>query len=192
MATITRSFEDEIRKDGEWLYSAEGYDVELNVHSPDLPWLVGEITYFHWKGIRGDDDDKGLRFGLRVNPATGLELGVEYEKQDDDNNSSDTRDWAGWVKYAGRFGESASAAGAHYARASLSRAIIFSRRCRGSILSGFAKHRGRRLTPCIRGLGNYAIGGACRLRFFRRRQASLWTIQRPGGSPFPPPDKLQR
>ena len=101
-----KSFEDEIRKDGEWLYSAEGYDVELNVHSPDLPWLVGEITYFHWKGIRGDDDDKGLRFGLRVNPATGLELGVEYEKQDDDNNSSDTRDWAGWVKYAGRFGES--------------------------------------------------------------------------------------
>ena len=102
-----KSFEDEIRKDGEWLYSAEGYDVELNVHSPDLPWLVGEITYFHWKGIRGDDDDKGLRFGLRVNPATGLQLGVEYEKQDDDNNSSDTRDWAGWVKYAGRFGESA-------------------------------------------------------------------------------------
>ena len=102
-----KGFEDEIRKDGEWLYSAEGYDVELNVHSPDLPWLVGEITYFHWKGIRGDDDDKGLRFGLRVNPATGLELGVEYEKQDDDNNSSDTRDWAGWVKYAGRFGESA-------------------------------------------------------------------------------------
>ena len=101
-----KSFEDEIRKDGEWLYSAEGYDVELNVHSPDLPWLVGEITYFHWKGIRGDDDDKGLRFGLRVNPATGLELGVEYEKQDDDSNSSDTRDWAGWVKYAGRFGES--------------------------------------------------------------------------------------
>ena len=101
-----KSFEDEIRKDGEWLYSAEGYDVELNVHSPDLPWLVGEITYFHWKGIRGDDDDKGLRFGLRVNPATGLQLGVEYEKQDDDNNSSDTRDWAGWVKYAGRFGES--------------------------------------------------------------------------------------
>ena len=102
-----KSFEDEIRKDGEWLYSAEGYDVELNVHSPDLPWLVGEITYFHWKGIRGDDDDKGLRFGLRVNPATGLQLGVEYEKQDDDSNSSDTRDWAGWVKYAGRFGESA-------------------------------------------------------------------------------------
>ena len=102
-----KGFEDEIRKDGEWLYSAEGYDVELNVHSPDLPWLVGEITYFHWKGIRGDDDDKGLRFGLRVNPATGLQLGVEYEKQDDDNNSSDTRDWAGWVKYAGRFGESA-------------------------------------------------------------------------------------
>ena len=101
-----KSFEDEIRKDGEWLYSAEGYDVELNVHSPDLPWLVGEITYFHWKGIRGDDDDKGLRFGLKVNPATGLQLGVEYEKQDDDNNSSDTRDWAGWVKYAGRFGES--------------------------------------------------------------------------------------
>ena len=101
-----KGFEDEIRKDGEWLYSAEGYDVELNVHSPDLPWLVGEITYFHWKGIRGDDDDKGLRFGLRVNPATGLQLGVEYEKQDDDNNSSDTRDWAGWVKYAGRFGES--------------------------------------------------------------------------------------
>ena len=102
-----KGFEDEIRKDGEWLYSAEGYDVELNVHSPDLPWLVGEITYFHWKGIRGDDDDKGLRFGLRVNPATGLQLGVEYEKQDDDSNSSDTRDWAGWVKYAGRFGESA-------------------------------------------------------------------------------------
>ena len=97
-----QSITDDIRSGDEWIYTAGGYDVELNLHSPDLPWLVGEITYYNWKGRHGDDNDKGLRFGLKINPLTGLELGVEYEDRDDDDNNK--KEWSGWIKYAGKFG----------------------------------------------------------------------------------------
>ena len=98
-----QSITDDIRSGDEWIYTAGGYDVELNLHSPDLPWLVGEITYYNWTGRHGDDDDKGLRFGLKIKPLTGLELGVEYEDRDDDNNK---KEWSGRIRYAGNFSDS--------------------------------------------------------------------------------------
>ena len=99
-----QSITDDIRSGDEWIYTAGGYDVELNLHSPDLPWLVGEITYYNWKGRHGDDNDKGLRFGLKINPLTGLELGVEYEDRDDDDNNK--KEWSGRIRYAGNFSDS--------------------------------------------------------------------------------------
>ena len=93
---------DDIRSGDKWIYTADGYEAELNVHSPDLPWLVGEVAYYHWQGRRGDSDDKGLRFGVKINPWTGLELGAEYEKSDDDSE----KEWSWRVRYAGKFGES--------------------------------------------------------------------------------------
>ena len=101
---------DDKRRGDEWIYTADGYDVELNVHSPDLPWLVGEITYFNWKGRHGDDDDRGFRFGVKVKPATGVEVALEYEKRNSDSDTDDgdnKKEWSGWVRYSGNLGEPA-------------------------------------------------------------------------------------
>ena len=101
---------DDKRRGDEWIYTADGYDVELNVHSPDLPWLVGEITYFNWKGRHGDDDDRGFRFGVKVKPATGVEVALEYEKRNSDSDTDDgdnKKEWSGWVRYSGKLGEPA-------------------------------------------------------------------------------------
>ena len=80
-------------------YTASGYDVEMNLHSPDLPWLVGEITYYNWEGSYGDEDDKGLRFGVKIKPFTGLKVGVEYEAQQEQEKKS----WSGHFSYTGKF-----------------------------------------------------------------------------------------
>ena len=110
MATIIRASPTTKRRGDEWIYTADGYDVELNVHSPDLPWLVGEITYFNWKGRHGDNDDRGFRFGVKVKPATGVEVALEYEKRNSDSDTDDgdnKKEWSGWVRYAGKLGEPA-------------------------------------------------------------------------------------
>ena len=96
---------DDKRRGDEWIYTADGYDVELHVHSPDLPWLVGEIAYFNWKGRYGDSADRGFRFGVKVKPATGVELALEYERRNSDRDEDDgdnKKEWSGWVRYAGK------------------------------------------------------------------------------------------
>ena len=96
---------DDKRRGDEWIYTADGYDVELNVHSPDLPWLVGEIAYFNWKGRYGDSADRGFRFGVKFKPATGVELALEYERRNSDRDEDDgdnKKEWSGWVRYAGK------------------------------------------------------------------------------------------
>ncbi|MGI9298747.1 MAG: inverse autotransporter beta domain-containing protein [Gammaproteobacteria bacterium] len=47
-------------------YTAGGYDAELNVHSPEYPWLVGVAEYYVWEGEYGREDDSGIRAGLRI------------------------------------------------------------------------------------------------------------------------------
>ena len=92
-----------VKKDGIFrIYTADGYEVELNVHSPDVPWLTGEATYYNWddKNLGEDDkDESGVRWGLKLAPWAGLEFGLEYEKQDDDG-----KEFAGRVSYRGNFG----------------------------------------------------------------------------------------
>ena len=92
------------KKDGIFrTYTADGYELELNVHSPDVPWLTGEATYYNWKGKYPQNDDKdesGVRWGVKLAPWAGLEFGLEYEKQD----KSKKKEFAGRVSYRGNFG----------------------------------------------------------------------------------------
>ena len=74
----------------------------MNVHSPDLPWLTGEVAYYNFEGKAGDKDDDGVRFGVRVNPVSGLELGVEYDSGD--NNDDNRKKWSARIRYAVEFG----------------------------------------------------------------------------------------
>ena len=99
---VYRGFSDDVKKDGRTTYTADGYDVELNVHSPDFSWLTGEVAYYNFEGKAGDKDDDGVRFGVRVNPVSGLELGVEYDSGD--NNDDNRKKWSARIRYAVEFG----------------------------------------------------------------------------------------
>ena len=97
---VYKAITDE-KKDGNFIiYTADGYELELNVHSPDVPWLTGEATYYNWDGKGSLKDDNGVRWGLKLAPWAGLEFGLEYENQDDSKNKS----FAGRVSYRGNFG----------------------------------------------------------------------------------------
>ena len=99
---VYRGFSDDVKKNNRTTYTADGYDVELNVHSPELPWLVGEVAYYNFEGKAGDKDEDGVRFGLRFNPLTDLELGVEYDNGDSDDDGK--KKWAARIRYSGEFG----------------------------------------------------------------------------------------
>ena len=97
---VYKAITDE-KKDGNFIiYTADGYELELNVHSPDVPWLTGEATYYNWEGKGSLKDDNGVRWGLKLAPWAGLEFGLEYENQDDSKNKS----FAGRISYRGNFG----------------------------------------------------------------------------------------
>ena len=138
---VYRGFSDDVKKNNRTTYTADGYDVELNVHSPELPWLVGEVAYYNFEGKAGDKDDDGVRFGLRFNPLTDLELGVEYDNGDSDDDGK--KKWAARIRYSGEFGGVAflkpNIVPAPTA-AILSPATGFLPRWSGSIRNGFGSH----------------------------------------------------
>ena len=96
---VYKAISDEEEDGNVRIYTADGYELELNVHSPDVPWLTGEATYYNWDGKHSQKDDNGVRWGLKLAPWAGLEFGLEYEKQDDDG-----KEFAGRVSYRGNFG----------------------------------------------------------------------------------------
>ena len=96
---VYKAISDEVEDGNVRIYTADGYELELNVHSPDVPWLTGEATYYNWDGKHSQKDDNGVRWGLKLAPWAGLEFGLEYEKQDDDG-----KEFAGRVSYRGNFG----------------------------------------------------------------------------------------
>ena len=99
---VYKAISDEVEDGNVRIYTADGYELELNVHSPDVPWVTGEATYYNWKGKYPQNDDKdesGVRWGVKLAPWAGLEFGLEYEKQDDDG-----KEFAGRVSYRGNFG----------------------------------------------------------------------------------------
>ena len=96
---VYKAISDEVEDGNVRIYTADGYELELNVHSPDVPWLTGEATYYNWDGKHSQKDDNGVRWGVKLAPWAGLEFGLEYEKQDDDG-----KEFAGRVSYRGNFG----------------------------------------------------------------------------------------
>ena len=98
-ANVYRGITDSKLHKGERYYTADGYELEVNVHSPNVAWIAGALTYYNWKGEDGDSDEDGLRFGLKFTPTLPLLLEVEY----DDGDSRDN-DWGGRIVYSGEFG----------------------------------------------------------------------------------------
>ena len=98
-ANVYRGITDSKLHKGERYYTADGYELEVNVHSPNVAWIAGALTYYNWKGENGDSDEDGVRFGLRFTPTLPLLLEVEY----DDGDSRDN-DWGGRIVYSGEFG----------------------------------------------------------------------------------------
>ena len=95
-ANVYRGISDPRENGDERIYTADGYELELNVHSPDLPWLIGAATYYHWDGQYDDSNDDGVRFGLKIAPVnTPLILELEYEDADKGE------DFAGRIAYSG-------------------------------------------------------------------------------------------
>ena len=64
----------------ERIYTADGYELEFNLHSPDLPWLIAGVTYYEWEGKFDHENDDGLRWGLKLAPTSSpVLLELEYE-----------------------------------------------------------------------------------------------------------------
>ena len=97
---VYKAISDEVEDGNVRIYTADGYELELNVHSPDVPWVTGEATYYSWEGKGSLKDDSGIRWGVKLAPWAGLEFGLEYENQDDSKKKS----FAGRFSYRGALG----------------------------------------------------------------------------------------
>ena len=76
------------------VYTRRGYDVAFALHSPSHPWLAGELTYYNFSGKYGQKDEKGLRYGLRLQSVWGgQKLGGKWEMllEVDDKSSGRSR-----------------------------------------------------------------------------------------------------
>lgn len=85
------------------IYSAGGYDAELNFHLPEHPWLVGVLGYYVWGGEEGEDDLVGFRAGIRFVPRGGP-LALELLYTDGDEGS----DFGGRVSFYHEIGKNYS------------------------------------------------------------------------------------
>ena len=88
-------------RNSEVIYSANGFDVEFNIHSPQYPWLIGKVGYFLWTGESGAADENGVRLGLKFAPVQ-FPAAIEIEYEDGD----DGQDVGGRILFEHKFGES--------------------------------------------------------------------------------------
>ena len=72
---------DGVASSGGWAYTAGGFDAELHLHSPDVRWLAGVLSYYSWAGEMGQHDETGLRYGVLMRPpfAPNLQMEAEYD-----------------------------------------------------------------------------------------------------------------
>ena len=78
---------DGVESGDDYVYTAEGFDFEVNFGVPGVDWASAVLGYYSWKGERGDDDQDGLRYGFRVRPPQGqldVELELEYDQDQSD------------------------------------------------------------------------------------------------------------
>ena len=70
---------DDKRGGGKVAFSQKGYDANLRIAIPRLDFLKVAADYYHYDGEYGVEDDKGLRYGLEVQPINDLRIGVFYD-----------------------------------------------------------------------------------------------------------------
>ena len=86
------------KQNGAWVYSANGYDMQLHVHSPNAPVLTGVLGYYLWEGERQQSDDSGLLAGIRLTPSQlPLKVQVDYR-------TGEGKHVGGEVSYTHEFG----------------------------------------------------------------------------------------
>ena len=61
------------------MFSQEGYDFNLRLNVPQLDFLKVRTDYYNYHGKYGGGNDKGLRYGLEVQPISDLRIGVFYD-----------------------------------------------------------------------------------------------------------------
>ena len=96
----------EIQED-EYVYSADGYDVEAAWQLPEHPNVSGFVGYYLWEGENGDDDLKGIRYGTRLSFG---EDGAQMELEFDSPEGSSKVKWGLHVSYLHKFGVPTSGA----------------------------------------------------------------------------------
>ena len=60
-------------------FSQKGYDANLRINIPQLDFLKVRADYYHYSGEYGVENDKGLRYGLEVQPISNLRIGAFYD-----------------------------------------------------------------------------------------------------------------
>ena len=96
----------EIQED-EYVYSADGYDVEAAWQLPEHPNVSGFVGYYLWEGENGDADLKGIRYGTRLSFG---EDGAQMELEFDSPEGSSKVKWGLHVSYLHKFGVPTSGA----------------------------------------------------------------------------------
>ena len=92
-------------QNGVYNYTPDGFDVEFAVHYPPHPWLSAYGGYYSWDGEYGGEDDRGLRYGIRVAPNSNFRLEVQGESPEGSGKVD-----LGWqLAYVHKFGEIESA-----------------------------------------------------------------------------------
>ena len=70
---------DDKRGGGKVAFSQKGYDANLRIAIPRLDFLKVRADYYLFDGKYGGEDDKGLRYGLEVQPISNLRIGAFYD-----------------------------------------------------------------------------------------------------------------
>ena len=85
----------------QYVYTADGFDVEINAHSPDINWLVAAATYYTFEGKYGNPDDSGVRGGIKIKtPQYPFVIEAYYDDSDIDGGN-----WGGGIAYTYSLGK---------------------------------------------------------------------------------------
>ncbi|MCH9705384.1 MAG: inverse autotransporter beta domain-containing protein, partial [Proteobacteria bacterium] len=87
--------------DGKYIYSKDGYDIELAIRPYEDINVSGGVTYYKWQGEFGDTDESGLLYNLRFQPFSSSFPSIELELE---QSHSDDLDWGAKFNYRHKIG----------------------------------------------------------------------------------------
>ncbi|MDD9818053.1 MAG: inverse autotransporter beta domain-containing protein, partial [Gammaproteobacteria bacterium] len=73
---------DADRDSGDYVYTPDGWDIEVAGRLPALPWVEFWGRYYAWNRLRGQADQEGLRYGLKLQPVPMVSLETQYDSPD--------------------------------------------------------------------------------------------------------------